>query len=144
MFYVGIQEGRGSIYGQRALHVTTVLAWLWSKRAMLWFGGHCMLVFVELFDDIPRHQNIQSMVVLISIELDATVEVAFPIFDEFVLFLEAFYQMVDILFVDVFHTKGVDHQGEQYVLCCVYPQSWSLFAFSVSVRRESFAQQLVC
>jgi hypothetical protein len=57
-----------------------------TVRAMLWFGRDCMLVFLELFDDISRHQNIQSMVVVIPIQLDATVEVAIPIFSEFVLF----------------------------------------------------------
>ncbi len=41
---------------------------------MLWFGGHCMFVFLELFDDIPRHQNVQHLVVVISLQLDATVE----------------------------------------------------------------------
>ncbi len=58
-----------------------------------------------------------------SISTDATVAVAIPIFGEFKLFLEAFYQMVDILFVDAFHAKVVDHQGEQYVPCRVIPQS---------------------
>ncbi len=79
-----------------------------------------MLVFPELYDDIPRRQNIQSTVVIIPIQLDATVEVAVPIFGEFVLFLEAFYQMVDIVFVDVFHAKVVNHQVELYVPCCMF------------------------
>jgi hypothetical protein len=48
--------------------------------------------------------------------------------------------MVDIVFVDIFL---VDHQGERYVLCLVFPQSRSLFAFVVSVRCKSFAQQIV-
>ncbi len=55
MFYVGVQEGWGSIYGQQVLCVATVLMWLWSIRAMLWFGVDCMLVFLELFNDVPRH-----------------------------------------------------------------------------------------
>ncbi len=111
---------------------------------MLWFGGECMLVFLELFDDIPRHQNIQSTVVVIPFQLDATVESAIPIIGEFILFLEAFYQMVDIVFVVVFHAKVVKQQGERYGPCRVFSQSWHLFAFVVSMRRESFAQQLVC
>jgi hypothetical protein len=72
---------------------------------MLWFGRDFLRVFLELFDDLHRHQNIQSMVIVIPIQLNATVEVAVPIFGEFVLFLEAFDQMVDIFFVDVFHAK---------------------------------------
>jgi hypothetical protein len=48
--------------------------------------------------------------------------------------------MVDIVFVDVFHAKVVDHQGEGYGQCCMFPQSQRLFAFVVSVRRKSFAQ----
>ena len=51
---------------------------------MLWFGGDCMIVFLELFDDISRHSNIMCTVVVIPIELDATIEVAGPIFGEFV------------------------------------------------------------
>jgi hypothetical protein len=73
-------------------------------------------------------------------QLDATVEVAIPIFSEFILFLEALYQMNDIVLVGVFHAKVVDHQGEQYGPCCVFPQFWHLFVFVVSVRRELFAQ----
>jgi hypothetical protein len=38
---------------------------------------------------ISRHQNIQNTAILVPIQLDATVEVAVPIFGEFVLFLEA-------------------------------------------------------
>jgi hypothetical protein len=52
--------------------------------------------------------------------------------------------MVDIVFVDVFHNKVIDHQGKQYVLCLVFSQSWHLFVLVVSVRRKSFAQQFVC
>jgi hypothetical protein len=88
---------------------------------------------------VPYHT-----VVVIPIKLDATVEAAIPIFGEFVIFLWAFYQMVDIIFVDIFHAKVVNHKGEQYVPCLAFPQSQHLFAFMVSVRCESFAQQLVC
>ncbi len=52
--------------------------------------------------------------------------------------------MVDIVFVDVFHTKVVNHKGEQYVLCLVFPHSRRLLAFIVSMRRKLFAQQFVC
>jgi hypothetical protein len=49
------------------LCIATILAWLWSIRAVLGFGGICMFVFLELFDDITRHQNIQHTVVIITI-----------------------------------------------------------------------------
>jgi hypothetical protein len=111
-------------------------------NVVVWQGLHACIS--ELFDDIPRHQNIQSTVVIIPIQLNATVEVAVPSFGESVLFLEAFYQMVDIIFVDVCHTRVVGHQGKRCVPCCVFTQSRHLFAFVVSMRRESIAQQLVC
>jgi hypothetical protein len=46
-----------------------------------------MFVFLELFDNITMHQNIQCKVIVIPISLDATVEVAVPIFGEFLLLL---------------------------------------------------------
>ncbi len=49
------------------MRIATILAWLWSTRAMLWFGGDCMIVFLELFDDISRHSNIMCTVVVIPI-----------------------------------------------------------------------------
>ncbi len=53
--------------------------------------------------------------------------------------------MVDIVFVDVFHAKVVNHKGEQYVLCLVFHSpSGHLSAFVVSMRRKLFAQQFVC
>jgi hypothetical protein len=52
--------------------------------------------------------------------------------------------MFDIVFVVVFQAKFINHEGEQYVLCLVFPQSWRLFAFLVSVRCKSFVQQFVC
>ncbi len=64
-----------------------------------------MFVFLELFDDIPRNRNVQHLAVVIPLQLDATVEVAIPVFDEFVLVFEAFFQMVDIVFVDIFQAK---------------------------------------
>jgi hypothetical protein len=75
-------------------------------------GIACLYFWRELFDDISRQANIQSRVVVIPIQLDATVEVAIPSYGEFILFLEALYQMVDIVLVDVFHAKVVNHQGE--------------------------------
>ncbi len=87
---------------------------------MLWFGWDCMFVLLELFDDISRHQNVQSMAVIIPIQLGATVEAAITIFGEFILFIEAMYQMVDIVFVDVFHAKVVDHQGERRAVLRVF------------------------
>jgi hypothetical protein len=67
MLNVGIREGWGSIYGQWPLHFATILLWLWSIWAMLWFGWDCMFVLLELFDDISWHQNIQTMVIVIPI-----------------------------------------------------------------------------
>ncbi len=58
MLNVGVRKGWGSIYGQWQLHFAAVLLWLWSIRAMLWFGWDCMLVLLELFDNISRNQNI--------------------------------------------------------------------------------------
>ncbi len=54
---------------------------------MFWFGGDCMFIFLKLFDDITRHQNIQCTVIVIPFQLDATVEVPVQIFGEFVLLL---------------------------------------------------------
>jgi hypothetical protein len=95
-----------------------------------WAWNVCIF---ELFDYIPRYQNVQGSVIVIPLQLDATVQVDVPILGEFVLVLEAFYQMVDIVLVDVLHTKVVNHQGESDGSRCVFPKSRCLLVFVVSV-----------
>jgi hypothetical protein len=53
-------------------------------------GWHGMLVFLELLDYKRRYQNVQGLVVVIPLILDATVEVAISILVSFYLFLRHF------------------------------------------------------
>ena len=50
-----------------------------------------MVMFLELFDDVSRHGDIKHAFGVVPLEAYATVEVAVPIFSEFIFFLDAIY-----------------------------------------------------
>ena len=59
-------------------------------RAMLWFGGHFMLVFLQELFDVSWHRYVYSARVVVPLKFDATIEIAGPILRKFILFLYAF------------------------------------------------------
>jgi hypothetical protein len=62
-----------------------------------------------------------------------TVEVAIPIFGEFIFFFDALDKVVDILLMHIFHTKIVDDKCEGDGACHVLPEARSLLAFKIFV-----------
>jgi hypothetical protein len=72
----------------------------------LWWG--CMLVLLQLFDDVARHGNVKGVPVVILLEVYAAVAVAVLIFGEFIFFLDAFDEVVDVLLARIFHAETVD------------------------------------
>ncbi len=51
--------------------LTAILFRLGGVRAMLWLSRGCMLIFVQLLEDVPQHGDIKSAYNIISCEADA-------------------------------------------------------------------------
>jgi hypothetical protein len=66
-------------------------------------------VLEEKLLDVPRHENVEAVGIVIPIQLDATVEVAHPIFGEFIFLFDAPNEMVHVFFTNIFNTKIVHH-----------------------------------
>ena len=71
-----------------------------------------MLVFVQLFLDVPRHGNVKGPLVVIPFEFYSAVQVARPVFDEFIFFADAFDEVVGMFFSHIFDTEIVDDKRE--------------------------------
>ena len=70
---------------------------------MLWWGG--MLVFLQLFDDVARHGKVEGACIVIPLEVDAAVEIAVPILCEFIFFLYAPNEVVNVFLTCIFYPK---------------------------------------
>ena len=75
---------------------------------MLGGFGHTMLVFLEDFFDISWHRKVDRASVVIPLELDSTVQIAGPVFGEFVFLFDACDEVVDVLLSNVFNAEIVD------------------------------------
>ncbi len=107
----------------------------------LWGGG--MLVFLQLFDDVARHGNVEGALIIIPFEAYAAVEVAVPIFGEFIFFFDALDKVVDILLTHIFHSKIVNNKCEGDGAFCMLPEAGHLLAFKISVGGKPFLEELV-
>ncbi len=75
-------------------------------------GGNGVFVFVQLFLDVPRHGNVEGPLGVIPFEFYSAVQVARPVFNEFVFFANAFDEVVGMLLSHIFDTEIVDNKGE--------------------------------
>ena len=80
-----------------------------------------MFVFVQLFLDVPRHGNVEGLLVVIPFEFYSAVQVARPVFDEFILFADAFNEVVGMLFSHIFDTEIADDKQESDGMPFVLP-----------------------
>jgi hypothetical protein len=77
---------------------------------MLGFHWHGMLIFVQPFFDLLWHGYVQCSGHIIPIQLDTAVQVACPIYGKLIfVFSNACNQMVDMFFVNVFHSKIINY-----------------------------------
>jgi hypothetical protein len=102
-----------------------------------------MFVFLQLFDDVAQHGNVESACIIIPFEAYATVKVTVPIFGEFIFFVDALDKVVDILLTHMFHDKIINDKCEGDGACRVLPEAGSLLAFEISVGGKAFFEELV-
>jgi hypothetical protein len=107
----------------------------------LWQGG--MLVFLQLFDDVAQHGNVEGACILIPFEVYAAVEVAVPILGEFIFLFDAHDKVVDIFLTRIFHAEIVNNKCEGDGACRELPEARRLLAFEISVGGKVFLEELV-
>jgi hypothetical protein len=107
----------------------------------LWQGG--MLVFLQLFDDVARHGNVEGACVVIPFKAYATVVVAIPILGEFIFFFDAHDKVVNIFLTRIFHAKIVNNKCEGEGVCHVLSKARRLLAFKTSMGGKAFLKELV-
>jgi hypothetical protein len=114
------EEGR-CVGREGMLGFTAKLFRLGSVGTMLrlWWGG--MLVFLQLFDDVAQHGNVEGVCVAIPLEVYAAVEVAISILGEFIFLFDAHDKVIDIFLTRIFHAKFVDNKCEGDEACRVLP-----------------------
>jgi hypothetical protein len=143
VFDVYVAEGGRRDGREGMLSFAAKMFWLGSVGTMLrlWQGG--MLVFLQLFDDVAWHGNVKGVCTVIPFEVYAAVEVAVPIFGEFIFFFDALDKVVDILLTRIFYAKIVDNKCEGDGACCVLPEARTLLAFKIFVGGKAFLDELV-
>ena len=106
-------ERRGRcVRGERLLCFAAILFGLGGIRAMLLLSWCCMLVFLQLFEDVTWHGYVKSAYIVIPFQENAAGEVAIPIHGELVLFLDAHDQVFYVFLTRVFYTKVVHHKSD--------------------------------
>ena len=105
MFEVVFAQAWRCVGGERALCVAVVLSGLRLVGAILWFRGQGIPVFLELLDDVPGHGYVEHMLVMILLELNPTVEIAVPIYGEFIFFPDAPNEVVNVLLTFINHRR---------------------------------------
>ncbi len=68
-------------------------------------SGGGMLVLLQLFDDVARHQDVEGSFVIIPIQFDAGVEVTCPILGKSIFCFNCCNQMINVLLILVFCSK---------------------------------------
>ena len=65
---------------------------------------------MELLDDVPGHGDIEHMhmLVIIPLESNSTVEIDIPIDGEFIFFLDACNEVVNVLLTFIFYAKIIN------------------------------------
>jgi hypothetical protein len=86
---------------------------VWSIGAVLWLHRCWVCISDKLLPYILGHVNIHVPLCIILIEGDATVEVAFPIFNNVIgVSLEGSKEMVEIILADIFDAKVINAMVE--------------------------------
>ncbi len=97
-----------------------------------------MFVFVQLVLDVPRHGNVESSVAVLPVEFNTAVQVACPVFDEFIFLADAFDEVVSVFLANVFDAKIVNDKRESDRVPFMLPEPRRVFAFVITVRGKSF------
>ncbi len=143
MLDVGVAEGGRRVRREGTLGFAAKLLGLGSIRKMLRPGRGGMPVFLQLFDDVTRHGNVEGACDVIPLEADAAVEIAVPILCEFIFFLYAPDEVVNVFLMRIFYPKIVHNKREGDWVHYVHPEAGSVRALIISMGGKAFLEVLV-
>jgi hypothetical protein len=140
---VGVAEEGRRIGREGTLGFAAKFLGLGSIRTMLRPGRGGMLVFLQLFDDVTRHGNVEGACVVIPLEADAAVEIAVPILCEFIFFLYSPNEVVYVFLTHIFDTNIIHDEREGDWARYVLPEAGSVRALKISMGGKAFLEELV-
>ncbi len=73
-----------------------------------------MVVFCQLFGDIPGHGDVKVSFVVLPVQRDTAVHVAFVVYLDIIMAFYCCYEMFQVFFSNVFYSKVVYDKGELY------------------------------
>jgi hypothetical protein len=140
---VSVAEGGRHVRREGTLSFAAKLLGLGSIRTMLRPGRGGMPVFLQLFDDVTRHGNVEGVHIVIPLEADAAVEIAVPILCEFIFFLYAPDEVVNVFLTRIFYPEIVHNKREGDWVRCVHPEAKSVCTLIISMGGKVFLEELV-
>ena len=91
----------------------------------------------ECLGDISRHVEIHSAIGVIPVKVDAAEEHTVPIHGDFVVFLETFFEMCDMVARGGFDAKVVDDEAEGDVTPYISPETGGVEAVVITTGVET-------
>ncbi len=88
----------------------------------------------EKFRDVIWHADVHMSMSVVPFQLDTTVETTCPIFLEIVVLVQGLYQVVCIVFADVFDAEVVYGECELDRSGDMFPKAWCVLDLIVSMR----------
>ncbi len=113
-------------------------------RAILWVGGNNVFVLQELLLDISWHRYVWCAHILVPFHFYTAIQIAWLIFEEFVLCSYAFHEVVGMLVANIFYAKVIHDKGEWNGTPFVLPQVKSVDAFIIPMGHKPFFVEFVC
>ena len=107
------------------------------------YSSHYVLVFQQLLFDVPGHRNIEGSCGIIPLEWDSAIQVAGPIFGEFVFFFQTIDQVFHMLSTNIFYAKLVNNKEECNRSGCVTPKARGVYTLIISVWFETLSEECI-
>ena len=108
-----------------------------------WLPGSLVVVFGEHCFDVVYHGETTGAFGVIPGQVDACVEITFPVFCEVVEFLDGVMEVVSVVVANVFDSEVVYYEGEQDGSPPVSPETWCAFALVVALFVEAFGKEFL-
>jgi hypothetical protein len=106
--FVGREAWRG-IWFPCKLYLLTILDWGDDVWLVLWRERERVLETSECFRDVAWHRQINSFVFVVPVEVDATIELTFPVNVDFVMLFESLFEVLAMVKADGLDAKVVYH-----------------------------------
>ena len=105
---------------------------------MLFRAG--VVVFDEESVDVVIHGEPAGSSSVVPSQVDASIEVAMPVFGKVIVLLDYVTEVKTMLNADVFYAKVIDNEGEHDGMSFVSPEAWRMVSFIISICGQSLAE----